>query len=190
MVQLSFIERVLALIQEKGTTKNKLLMELGLGKNSFVDWTEKGNLPNGATIIKIADYFGVTTDYLLKGEVSQTRLESTEEIKMNEKVWESLKDFFMEISTTEIIINNASGLMHDLGINGESFDEWIVFNFDNTIPDEDQLKKLAYSATSLAGEDFKRRFKFNQLANICIHHMRQSNENQQLNNIEVKDVAN
>lgn len=74
---MSFTERVLALIQEKGTTKNKLLMELGLGKNSFVDWTEKGNLPNGATIIKIADYFGVTTDYLLKGIESQSNTIST-----------------------------------------------------------------------------------------------------------------
>ena len=66
VICLNFVEKVLALIKERGITKNKLLADLKLGKNSFVDWSKNGKLPNGATIIKIADYFGVTTDYLLK----------------------------------------------------------------------------------------------------------------------------
>lgn len=65
---MSFIERTLSLVKKKGITKNKLLTDLELGKNSFVDWGENGNLPNGATIIKIANYFGVTADYLLTGK--------------------------------------------------------------------------------------------------------------------------
>ena len=78
----SFTERVLALIQEKGTTKNKLLTDLGLNHNSFGDWAKKQQAPSSETVVKIADYFGVTTDYLLKGETSQPRLENREDTGM------------------------------------------------------------------------------------------------------------
>lgn len=62
---MSFIEIVLSLIDENKISKNKLLSDLNLSKNSFVNWTERGTIPNGDTILKIADYFGVSTDYLL-----------------------------------------------------------------------------------------------------------------------------
>ena len=60
-----FLERTLKLIEREKISKNKLLTDLGLGKNSFVNWSERGTVPSAETIEKIADYFGVTTDYLL-----------------------------------------------------------------------------------------------------------------------------
>ena len=60
-----FLERTLKLIEREKISKNKLLTDLGLGKNSFVNWSERGTIPSAETIEKIADYFGVTTDYLL-----------------------------------------------------------------------------------------------------------------------------
>ena len=65
MIILLFVERVMILIKEHGITKNKLLTDLKLGKNSFVDWEKRGTIPSGETFNKIADYFNVTTDYLL-----------------------------------------------------------------------------------------------------------------------------
>jgi len=62
---LGFVDRILMLIKDRGITKNKMLMDLGLGKNSFVDWSKRGTSPSGETFIKIADYFEVSTDYLL-----------------------------------------------------------------------------------------------------------------------------
>lgn len=62
---MSFIEIVLDLIEKKKISKNKMLSDLELSKNSFVNWIERGTIPNGDTIVKIADYFGVSTDYLL-----------------------------------------------------------------------------------------------------------------------------
>ncbi len=62
---MGFLDRVLLLIKQKKVSKNKLLTELGLGKNSFVDWAENGNIPSGTTLEKIADYFNVSIDYLL-----------------------------------------------------------------------------------------------------------------------------
>lgn len=60
-----FLERTLELIERKNISKNKLLTDLKLSKNSFVDWKNRGTVPSAETIEKIADYFGVTTDYLL-----------------------------------------------------------------------------------------------------------------------------
>ncbi len=62
---MGFLDRVLLLVKQKQISKNKLLTELGLGKNSFVDWAENGNIPSGATLEKIADYFNVSIDYLI-----------------------------------------------------------------------------------------------------------------------------
>lgn len=62
---MTFLEIVLKLLKEKGISKNKMLTDLKLSKNSFVDWTKYGNIPNGETLSKIAEYFNVTADYLL-----------------------------------------------------------------------------------------------------------------------------
>lgn len=60
-----FLDRVLHLVEINKITKNKLLRELSLSKNSFVDWTNRGTIPNGEVLVKIADYFNVSADYLL-----------------------------------------------------------------------------------------------------------------------------
>lgn len=61
---MDFSKRVIQLIENKNITKNKLLIELGLSKNSFVVWG-KGAMPNSDAVIRIAEYFNVSTDYLL-----------------------------------------------------------------------------------------------------------------------------
>lgn len=38
--------------------------ELGISTGSIAQW-KNGSTPSGETLVKIADYFGVTTDYLL-----------------------------------------------------------------------------------------------------------------------------
>lgn len=60
-----FVERLKELLSEREITKNKLLTDLQLGKNSFVNWESRGTIPSGEVLTKIADYFGVTVDYLL-----------------------------------------------------------------------------------------------------------------------------
>lgn len=60
-----FLQRVTELIDSHGITRNKLLTEIGLNKNSFVVWENRGTVPGGNTLSKLADYFHVSTDYLL-----------------------------------------------------------------------------------------------------------------------------
>lgn len=66
-----FLENVLHLLSEKGISKNKMLTELKLGKNSFVNWESRGTIPSGTTLHKIAEYFNVSTDYLLGIKTSE-----------------------------------------------------------------------------------------------------------------------
>lgn len=72
-----FVERLLELINEKGITKNKLLTDLSLSKNSFVDWGKRGTVPSGEVLIKLARYFNVSVDYLT-GYIDKTKLETVE----------------------------------------------------------------------------------------------------------------
>ena len=60
-----FLERVLALCRTQKISKNKLLMDINVNKSAFVNWENRGNIPSGDVVAKIADYFHVSTDYLL-----------------------------------------------------------------------------------------------------------------------------
>lgn len=62
---MTFLVRIEELIHSKGITKNKLLVDLGLNKSSFFDWERRNTIPSGEIVAKIADYFQVSTDYLL-----------------------------------------------------------------------------------------------------------------------------
>ena len=54
---------VKTLCREKGITQKELAKIIDVSPNTIKNW--ENNLPNGDTLLKIADCFGVTTDYLL-----------------------------------------------------------------------------------------------------------------------------
>lgn len=62
---MNFLEKLYSLMENKGITKNALCNILKINGNSFVNWENRGTLPKGETLIKMADYFNVTSDYLL-----------------------------------------------------------------------------------------------------------------------------
>lgn len=74
-----FTERLLNLINEKKISKAKFLNDVGLNKSSFLNWSQRGTIPNGEVLSKIADYFGVTTDYLLGNTDKKEKLSAESE---------------------------------------------------------------------------------------------------------------
>ena len=60
-----FISIIDELLKEKGVTVAKMLEECKIGKNQYTYWKKNGNVPSGAILQKLADYFGVSVDYLL-----------------------------------------------------------------------------------------------------------------------------
>lgn len=63
-----FYDRFKALCDAKGVSCNKAAVQIGLSNATPTTWKKRGLTPKGDTLSKIADYFGVTTDYLLTGE--------------------------------------------------------------------------------------------------------------------------
>lgn len=60
----SFFARFSALCKESRTTPNAVAKQIGVSSGSVTAW-KNGTAPRNATLARIADYFGVTTDYLL-----------------------------------------------------------------------------------------------------------------------------
>lgn len=59
-----FIKRFTELCREKNVTRYKVATDLNIGNSTIYGW-ERGQQPTADKIIKLADYFEVTTDYLL-----------------------------------------------------------------------------------------------------------------------------
>ena len=52
------------LCSNKGVSANAVAKELGIASGTVTAW-KSGRVPHHGTLIKIADYFGVSVDYLL-----------------------------------------------------------------------------------------------------------------------------
>ncbi|MFW8618467.1 helix-turn-helix domain-containing protein [Enterococcus innesii] len=60
---MTVFDRVKKLADKQHISIVELEERLNMGRNSLYAWKKK--VPNGASLTKVADYFGVTTDYLL-----------------------------------------------------------------------------------------------------------------------------
>ena len=61
---MSFWDIFYKLCTENNTKPNPVAKELGIASGTITQW-KNGSVPSSASLSKIADYFGVTTDYLL-----------------------------------------------------------------------------------------------------------------------------
>ncbi|RBP89354.1 transcriptional regulator with XRE-family HTH domain [Cytobacillus firmus] len=65
-------DRLKKLCDSQGISVNKLEEKIGLSKNTLYSW--KKNTPKGSNLIKVSDYFDVSTDYLL-GRTDKKRID-------------------------------------------------------------------------------------------------------------------
>lgn len=59
-----FYDRVSELCKDHGVSMAAVAREIGLSNSATTYW-KRGSVPKGDTLQKLADYFGVSTDYLL-----------------------------------------------------------------------------------------------------------------------------
>ena len=64
---MSFKENFIKLCNQKGEAPTFVCGKVGLSNATFTCWTDE-SVPRKATLMRIADYFGVTVDYLLGKE--------------------------------------------------------------------------------------------------------------------------
>lgn len=65
---LSFYNKYIRLCTEKGISPSAAAIEIGIRKSNVTYWKSNRNNPSDATLQKIADYFGVTVEYLKSEE--------------------------------------------------------------------------------------------------------------------------
>lgn len=70
VIPMIFSERLGELIKEKGVAWKVVSKELEIGINQKRYWETHGNLPDGDTLKKLSDYFGVSVPYLM-GETDE-----------------------------------------------------------------------------------------------------------------------
>lgn len=80
-----FFNRFKALCDERNISVYRACTDIGLNRSAVAKW-KNGGKPNGSTAGRLADYFGVTTDFLLgqtdeKAPAEVQRAVSDEDIK-------------------------------------------------------------------------------------------------------------
>lgn len=87
-----FYDIYATLCEEKGISTSKAAIEMGISKGTVSVWKNKGTSPRMAQLEKIADYFHVSTDYLL-GKTAQKEnpaLEKSEDIDIAQELEEMM----------------------------------------------------------------------------------------------------
>lgn len=86
-----FWEILSKLCAENNTSPTSVITELQLSRGSVTSW-KNGKVPHHSTLIKIADYFGVTVDYLLTGQKETPTAEGDERKTELMKLFSMLDD--------------------------------------------------------------------------------------------------
>ena len=87
---MDFYARLCELIKKNGLSQRKVEQDLGLSSASISKW--KKYMPNADKVQKIAEYFNVSTEYLLTGEEKEGGEKyylNDETAKMAQKIFES-----------------------------------------------------------------------------------------------------
>lgn len=96
------------ILKQRNLSSYKVAKEAGVTQTALSNWKNGKSTPSTTTLQKIADYLGVTVDYLMNGE-------ETDNKALNEKderdIKQAIEDFKNRLST--------AGVMYD----GEPLDE-------------------------------------------------------------------
>ena len=70
---------------ERGISQQKLADAIGMGQSSINDYENRGIEPDIGTLIRIADFFDTSVDYLVAHTHIRCKLEEAGEFTMNER---------------------------------------------------------------------------------------------------------
>ncbi len=72
-----------SLLKQKGVTPYRVYKETGVSQSTLSDWKRGRSTPKSEILARIADYFGVTVDYLLGKEEQKNKPATTEGSGLN-----------------------------------------------------------------------------------------------------------
>jgi len=74
------LEKIVEMCKKNNTNISRVERELGLGKGTIRHWNT--NQPTAANLVLVADYFGLSTDYLLKDKPELDTKKNIEILKL------------------------------------------------------------------------------------------------------------
>lgn len=118
---MTFSDKITALMKDRRVTAKELSEKLSIGKNQFKYWADKGNTPSAETVSKIADYFGVSVDYLI-GNTDDPSPERKKPVTISDELWDALNHNPKAVEIFEMIVRNP----------------WLMDVIDNAITKEEK----------------------------------------------------
>lgn len=98
---MQFVDRVAMLAKEKGVTEKQVLLDCNLNKNLFGLW-RRGSNPNKATQKILADYFGVSVEYLMGETDDRTQKNSPGQVTEAEGAKKAILDLIDGMSNDQL----------------------------------------------------------------------------------------
>lgn len=99
-----FFDRFKELCSKKGVSAYRACTDIGLNRSSVAKW-KNGSIPNGSTLNRLADYFGVSVDYLLGNE---KELAPKDELTEKDR-----RDIARDLEALMADLENSGDLMFD-----------------------------------------------------------------------------
>jgi len=144
-------ERIRALREEKGLTQAQLAKELFIAKRETITQWEAGtrDLKTEYTI-KLADYFGVTCDYILRG-VKSENVEINKRLGLSDEAIEVLQ-FYNEYFQGDVLIRVVNFLLEHEIPNPSVYSNGFCYDVTNT-KEENEILENQYFGNLLTKEN-------------------------------------
>lgn len=78
---------------ERGISQQKLADAIGMSQSSINDYENRGIEPDISTLVRIADYFETSVDYIVEHTHIRRRIEEVSEYALNEREAELIKGY-------------------------------------------------------------------------------------------------
>ncbi len=140
-----FYDVYLSLCKRNSKKPSVVAAELGINKSNVSNWKNNGYTPRGEVLQKIADYFGVTTDYLLTGE--ETKKVPTLTPKDERDIERRLSEVLEELE------RGQDGLMFSGEAMDETTRELLAASLRNSMEIGKTLAKKKYTPKKYRKED-------------------------------------
>ena len=96
--------------KKNGWSQEELASKLGVSRQAVSKWESAGSIPDLQRILQMSELFGVTTDYLLKDEIEEERLNEYVETKTIKVSMEEANQYLDMKSRGSRIVANATSL--------------------------------------------------------------------------------
>lgn len=96
--------------KKNGWSQEELASKLGVSRQAVSKWESSGSIPDLQRILQMSELFGVTTDFLLKDEIEEERLNEYVETKTIKVSMEEANQYLDMKSKGSRIVANATSL--------------------------------------------------------------------------------